>query len=124
VLPEDIGKFKELPCISGEPGKLGKNKTGDVSGLYVFKHFLGLWEADYGFAAYRLKMIDFFDIPALGLGVEPGTLFVVFRTFAFGLVFGGDPNPDAKKNLVSGMTNFLFLAPFRFSKIAHSTTNI
>jgi hypothetical protein len=27
-------------------------------------------------------------------------------------------------NLVSGMINFLFLAPFRFSKIDHSTANI
>jgi hypothetical protein len=30
------------------------------------------------------------------VGLKPGSSFVEFRALAFGLVFGGNPNPDAE----------------------------
>jgi len=38
--------------------------------------------------------------------------------------FGNSVSPEKAKKLVAGVANFLFLNPFRFSKIAHSTANI
>jgi len=42
-----------------------------------------------------LRGIDLCYLPALGFSIETSTLFMMLRAFAFGLVFGGDPNPDA-----------------------------
>jgi hypothetical protein len=36
--------------------------------------------------AYRVKPVDHFDLPTLGLGIEAGALFVVLGAFALGLV--------------------------------------
>jgi hypothetical protein len=48
-----------------------------------------------GLSADCLQMINFLDLPALGFGIVLGSLLVVLRAFAPGLVFGRDPNPDA-----------------------------
>jgi hypothetical protein len=40
-------------------------------------------------------MIGLFDLPALGFSIITSSFFMVFRAFAFGLVFSLDPNPDA-----------------------------
>jgi len=68
----------------------------------VFEHALGFREAHDRFAADRFEVKDFLYLPPLGLGIVAGALFVVFRAFAPGLVFGGDANPDA--DLFSGVS--------------------
>jgi hypothetical protein len=61
----------------------------------MLKHPLGLWKSDDRLATHCLKMVDLFDTPAFGFGIEAGSFFMVLRAFAFGLIFGGDPDPDA-----------------------------
>lgn len=46
------------------------------------------------FTADRFQVINLADVPALGLGVKAGTLFVVLRAFPFGLVFCRNANPE------------------------------
>jgi hypothetical protein len=48
-----------------------------------------------GLAALAGQIIHLFDLPVAALGVEPSALFVMFGAFASGLIFGGNPNPDA-----------------------------
>lgn len=56
---------------------------------------MGLWMVANRFPAYRLKVIDLLDLPAFGLGVCAGALFMVFGTLASRLVFGRYADPDA-----------------------------
>jgi len=66
-----------------------------VAGLDVFQHPLGFRMIFDRFPAYRFKVVDLFDFPFFRLRVVAGAFFVMLGTFAVGLVFGGDPDPDA-----------------------------
>ena len=68
-----------------------------MAGLDVFHHPLRFGMIFDGFTAYGFKVVDLFNLPLFGLGVVASPPFVVFRAFAFRLVFGGNPNPDADR---------------------------
>jgi len=95
VFAENIGKFQKVTGVSGQSGKIGKDEAADVAGFDVLEHPLGLRKADDRLAAHCLKMVDLFDLPAFGPSVEAGALLVMLRAFALGLIFGGDPDPNA-----------------------------
>ena len=61
----------------------------------MFKHLLGFREPDDQFAAYGLKMVNLFGFPAVRFRLRANPFLMMLRAFAFGLVFGGDPDPDA-----------------------------
>ena len=81
--------------LRAKTGEFGEDEGLDMAGTDIMEHPFGFRMANDRFTRYRLQMVDLFDFPVLGLGVGPGPLFVVLRAFASGLVFGGDPNPDA-----------------------------
>ena len=95
VLPEEIAKVLHFTEIAGKAGKLGEHQTGDVTALNILHHAFGFRMFPDGFAALSGKVIQFFDFPATALGVFTGALLVMFGAVALGLVFGGNPNPDA-----------------------------
>ncbi len=94
MLSKEISEFQELFGIPGQAGKLWKNKASDMAWFDMIEHFLRLRKAHDRFSAFGLKVIDLFDLPAFGFGIEPGPFLAVLRAFSSGLVFGRDPNPD------------------------------
>ena len=50
--------------------------------------------AHHGLPAHSFQSVDLCDTPAFSLGVGESPFLMVLRTFAPGLVFGRDPDPD------------------------------
>jgi hypothetical protein len=55
------------------------------------------------FTAKGFETINLFYLPALGFGIETGTLFMMLKAFSLSLVFSRDPNPDRFSEATSHM---------------------
>src|SRR6185295_892001 len=96
--PELIGQFEEFTRVAGQPGEFGEDEAGDVAAFEVGQHFFGEWMLLDGLAAPALqpgKIIHLDYLPALGDSIRPCPGFVDFGRISFGLVLGGNTNPDA-----------------------------
>ena len=95
MVAEVFGEFQKLLGVAGQPRELGKDEAGDVAAFDVGKHPLGFGMFLDGFAGDAGKVIHLLDRPAAGVGVCLGAFKVVRGAFALGLIFTGNPNPDA-----------------------------
>jgi hypothetical protein len=95
VLPENVREFQQLLGVPSQPREFRENQTGDVAGSDVVEHPLSFWLTQDRLAAHRFQVGDLPDVSRLGFRAVAGALLMVLRALAFGLVFGGDTNPDA-----------------------------
>lgn len=90
-----ISELQKLPHVTGQPCELGKNNTGDMTGLDVTQHPLSFGRFFYRLSAHGFQSIYLLNLPALRLGIVPRPPFMVLRTLALRLILGGNPDPDA-----------------------------
>src|SRR5690349_3103967 len=81
--------------VAGKACELGENQSADVAAFDVSEHPLCFRVIHHRLSRDTGEVVDFLDRPRIEFGVFAGTLFVVLRTVALGLVFGRDTNPNA-----------------------------
>src|ERR1041384_874623 len=99
--------------MASKPCQFGENEAVDVATLDVGEHPPCLRVLHNRFSTDSGEVVYFSYIPALCGRIISTAIFMMLRTFALGLIFGRNPNPNA---------NILGLLG-RKTIVLHSTTS-